>query len=170
MKDETIVQFLNGSKEGISAVVECYAPKLIAFLCNYVPKADAEDLTEESFLAVLEKKRSFPNEKAFSTYLYKTARNKALNFIRKHKRLVPLEEQISIDGLEECFDRKERIEALQRELSKLDAQTASILWFVYAEEYSYREVSQIVRLPVKKIDNLLSYAKKKLKVNLEELL
>lgn len=167
--ERLLEQFYTGEKEGISTFIERYAPRLVAFLCGYVPKADAEDLVEETFLVLLEKKRSFPNEKALLAFLYRTAKNKALNFLRRSKRQVELTENVFVEGLEETILEKERASAVMKAISLLDEETASIFWLVYVEDYSYQDVGMILGITAKKVDNLLSYAKRKLRRQLEGL-
>lgn len=169
MKETGLQSFFKGEKEGISALVEAYAPRLIAFLCGYVGKADAEDLTEECFLTLLERKRHFPNEKALRTFLYRTAKHKALNFLRRTKRQTALDENLSVNGLEEGILADERKKRLYAAMSSLTEPARSAVWLVYLEDYSYREAAGVLNCSPKAIDNTLSYAKRKLKTELSDL-
>lgn len=54
---------------------------------NFLPlKAECEDVVQDIFIKIWEKKMSFPDEVSVKIYLYKSVRNKCYNII-KHKKV-----------------------------------------------------------------------------------
>lgn len=60
--------------------------------------ADAEDITQDVFIKVFKKLRSFRGDASLSTWLYRITVNACLDFLRRRKlrRTVPLEEVTNI--------------------------------------------------------------------------
>lgn len=48
-------------------------------------KAECEDLVQDIFISIWEKKKTFPDEVSAKIYLYKSARNKCYNSIKHNK-------------------------------------------------------------------------------------
>ena len=102
MQDRGILlyrRFLEGDERALEELIALYQRGLLRFIYSYVhDEALAEDILQEVFIA-LYFKRSFKeqNDALFKTYLYKIARNKSLNEIKKRKR----KREISLEFLHE---------------------------------------------------------------------
>jgi len=83
--DRSILSALqNGSHQAFEKVFIFYYTKIKTFLYGYVKTmADAEELTEEIFVGLWQNHESIDPEKAFDSYLYTTAKNRALNFLKR---------------------------------------------------------------------------------------
>src|SRR5713101_8446767 len=52
---------------------------------NFISRPDAEELTEDTFLKLILKKRSYIGERSFRPWLFKIASNIKIDFIRRKK-------------------------------------------------------------------------------------
>jgi RNA polymerase sigma-70 factor (family 1) len=71
----------------LKAVFDLYYKSLLMYANRFLPSvAECEDLIQDVFISIWEKKITFPDEISLKIYLYKSARNKCYNII-KHKKI-----------------------------------------------------------------------------------
>ena len=79
---EAYRRFLAGEDNALEQVIDLYKDSLIFFLMQYVKGMDiAEELTEDTFVALAVKRPLFRENAKFRTWLFTIARNKALNYL-----------------------------------------------------------------------------------------
>ena len=156
----------------IGALVQTYSDALVRFAYSYVRSLDvAEDLAAEAIAVLLFKKKQFPDEAHLRAYLYKILRNKALDYLRRHRDVLPLEDVENILGggdPQQDLLLKERNAALYRCMQKLPEQYRQVLQLTYLEDFSIPEVCTILGRTNKQVYNLLSRARSALKEHLEK--
>lgn len=104
-------------------------------------RAQAEDLTSETFLRAVQKPDAYDGTCKPSTWLCTIAKHLYFSECRRRKRLVPLEEtETPVDcGLEERFldqDQARRILKLARDLGELPRQ----VFFMRVEGMTFRQI------------------------------
>ena len=125
---------------------------------------------EDTFATVIASKRRFSPRATFKTYLYKIARNKCLDYIRFHKKFVPLsdlENVLTFDDAEDA-EKRERNRTLYECLQRLPREYRDVLQLTYLEGFDTQQVCSIMRKNTKQVYNLLSRDKKSLKILLEK--
>lgn len=111
--------------------------------------AEAEDLTQEAFVAAFEQIGSFRGESAFSTWLYRIAVRRSLNRIRDLGRR-PLAHASSLDvadpspGPDVIRERRETRAALERGLLALSADFRVVLVLREMQGLSYEEIAEML--------------------------
>lgn len=79
--------FLSGDGGALEELVRLYSDDLVRFACLFVGNAaEAEDVMADTFAALIVKRKKFREEATFKTYLYKIARNKAMDVLRARKK------------------------------------------------------------------------------------
>lgn len=165
--------FLSGSMEGFEALVIRYKNPLIYFLRRYVGDVmTAEDLAQDAFVEVLVHKERFEKEKNFKTYLFTIGRNKAVDYVRKNRRLAGLSKE-----LPEQEDERQQLEALvlkeeeKREVAgavgKLKQEYRAALTLVDCEELSYADAAKLLHKTLPQMKALLHRARRALARQLE---
>lgn len=82
--DKILVSLLQqGNSNAFKLLFERYHKKLFVFLLKFIPISDAEEIVQEVFVKVWEKREGLNEELSFSAYIYKIARNLLLNHMRK---------------------------------------------------------------------------------------
>jgi len=96
-----IIKHINrGDRKAFREVFDYYFNALSAFGYNYVSdQFAAEDLVQEAFIAMWEKRADFSHINALKSFLYTSVRNKCLNYI-KHKSVVKKHEKALMYELE----------------------------------------------------------------------
>jgi RNA polymerase sigma-70 factor (ECF subfamily) len=166
-------RFLQGDNSALEEFFMRYGDSLVRFAYCYLKNADAaEDAVQDAFVSVLLRRKRFSACDNFRAYVYKTVRNKCLDYLRFKKR------QLSLDGLENVlvssadaereYCLKERDERLYACLQALPTQYSEVLFLVYVEGYRAEGASKVLGKTKKQTYNLLARAKTALKERLEK--
>ncbi len=87
LTDEELVERIkNGDKEALDALVKAYLPKVYNRVHSLVPEADAEDVTQDIFMSLVDSISSFQGKSAFSTWFHRISMNKVADYHRKIAR------------------------------------------------------------------------------------
>ena len=156
----------------LETVIRTYSDPLVRFACGFVGSASvAEELMEDALADVLLRDKKFDDEAHFRAYLYKAVRHRCLNFLRFHRKMVPLEDVEGVlfyGDLEEDAIKKERDRVVYACLQKLPLQYRQVLMLMYFDGFSVDEISGILTRSKKQVYNLLARAKASLKTELEK--
>jgi RNA polymerase sigma-70 factor (ECF subfamily) len=138
---------------------------------------DADDIAQEVFIQVFESISHFREEAQISTWIYRIAVNKSLDFIRsknRKKRFAQLtslfksdeEESIieipSFETPDKELDKKERREVVNFALNKLPENQKTVIVLSKYEGFSNSEISKIMDLSLSTVEALMHRAKKNL--------
>lgn len=121
----------------------------------------AEDIMQETFLALL-KKKSFKDAAHLKAWLIRVTLNKCRDFFRAERR-----REIPLDAAENFLLAPEREETLE-EIFMLPPGDASIIYLHYYEGYTAAEIGKIVKKSENAVYIRLARAREKLKKLLEE--
>ncbi len=170
--DELYRAYLAGDMSAGDTLMLRYGDALTRYLSSILHDAnEAEDLMIDSFTVILVDRPKIADGH-FKAYLFRVARNMTA---RRWKMLFRRQE-FSLD--EEMPDEshspendmlaKERSAILQRCLNRIAPQYREALWLFYEMDMSYAQAAQVLRCPVKKIEDLLRNGKKRLRQELEK--
>src|SRR5438445_12206590 len=97
--DEVLfARIVRGDVAAFDPLYERYESRLFGFLVARIGnRADAEELFHESFMRTLRSKANLDRDGAFRTYLYRVARNLALNHQRSERRGARAYERLADD-------------------------------------------------------------------------
>jgi RNA polymerase sigma-70 factor (ECF subfamily) len=143
---------------------------------------DAEDVAQDVFIKMYESIHQFKGESAFSTWLYRIAVTKALEWIRSRKRkkrfafitgLLGDNNELRHDppdfhhpGVQ--LDNKERAARLFKSIAQLPDNQRVAFTLHKVEGIPYLEIAAIMELSVSAIESLIHRAKKNLRKDLED--
>ncbi len=163
-------RFMQGDSAALEELVRLYSDELVRYAFLYVRNADtAEDIMEDTFAALIVKKRKFDGTYSFKSYLYAIARNKCMDFLRsKHRKNLPLDEIETVlppaaDDTERALLQRERDRVVYKGLQSLPPQYRDVLYLTYFDGFSLEEARRILGKSRKQMYNLLSRARLSLK-------
>jgi len=171
---QLVARILAGETAEFRTIIERYE-KLVAHVVfkMVTVEADREDICQDVFVKVFEKLGTFKFESKMSTWVATIAYNTSLNHLEKKK--VPLLDDISdqegsmeriaadTEDPEALLEAGLLTELLKKEITKLPAQYRAILTLYHLDEMSYKEISQITKLPDGTVKSHLFRARKLLK-------
>ena len=170
--DALYAEFLKGKTESFDELMIRYGDKLTLYLKGYLTSLeDAEDMMIEAFSKIMFKKPKIA-EGGFKVYLFRVGRNLVSNFYRHFKNIDSLDvesmesEAASSESLEDSFWSEEKKRLLHLCLDRVDAATREAFWLIYFENMSYEDAAAVMKVNAKKINNLLTRGKEKLREDL----
>ncbi len=126
-----------------------YYQGIFGFVLNYVKSADvAEDITQDLFVKIFEQKEIFDRVENLKSYLFTSAKNSALNYLKKASR-----EELTKHNLIRHYDAKkasleddltdiEYFNYLQKCLGQLSERNKVVFDLCRNEGKSYEEAAQ----------------------------
>jgi RNA polymerase sigma-70 factor (ECF subfamily) len=166
-------RFLDGDQSGFDEIIKDYRVPLIYFINGFLNNIDeSEDVAEEAFMELIVHPHRYSFRSSFKTYLFTIARNKAVDRVRREKKLSPLQ----IDDMElediERFDRdilkNENSQMLQSAMKKINPEYAVLLRLLYFEDMTSEQAGKILKKNKRQIANLTYRAKNSLRRAMEE--
>ena len=155
----------------LEQMLDVYADRLMGYIMTYTKDIySAEDIMMDTFVALIDKKPSFDCEQKLCSWLFTTARNKAINVLKRNKRCVPLTEDLlnSTDNVESNICKSSLHKVLQAQIKTLPQKYQEILYLSYFEEMEIEEIAQVLSLTLKQTYNLKHRAKNKLNQKLKK--
>lgn len=116
-------------------------------------RQEAEDLTHEVFVSAWQKLPNYkPQGYPFSSWLYRIARNRVIDYYRTKKPQVSIDEQIAIDeaglGIEgdtsDEFDKGLSMASIQRALAQLSGDQREVMQLRFLDDLSPAEIAQVM--------------------------
>ncbi len=171
--DEAVARGVQGGEiESFGILVRRYEAKMLRYARKFLfGYEDAEDVVQEVFLKAYVNIQSFNTSKKFSSWLYRIAHNEFINAIKKKGR-----EHLSLFDLDTLFphpvakeeaDQEANIQELRaildQLLGRLSAKYREPLVLYYFEELSYREIADILHIPVATVGIRLQRGKRIIK-------
>ena len=163
-----------GNTDQFGEIIERYK-KLVAHVVfkMVTVEADREDICQEVFVKVYQKLGSFRFQSKLSTWIATIAYNTSLNHLEKKKvpllddvapQESPMERIAAEEGTpDETTENKDLSALLIEEIDRLPVQYGTILALYHLEDMSYKEISQITRIPDGTVKSHLFRARKLLK-------
>ena len=85
---------LDGDRESFARLYDLYAPLVHGILLARVPRAEVDDLVQDIFLHAFKKLHTLRDAAAFGPWIGMIARNRAVDFHRRAKETVELDDEV----------------------------------------------------------------------------
>lgn len=183
VSDEKLALFMQeNAGAGFEEVMDRYQNKLNRYVGGLVrDENQAEDIVQETFIAVYKNINSFDVNKKFSSWIYRIAHNKAINEIRKSRIFIGLDKAKEVvdenhdsQKIEKEIDKADARKLIEKSLNKLSIKYREVIILRFFEDRSYEEISDILRIPKNtvgvRIKRGLEELKRRLNINVEDYL
>ena len=148
-----------GNTDAFAQWYQADAPRLRLFLRHLLGnEQSAEDLMQETFIQIWRRPQGFdPERGSLRAYLFGTARNLAVSWIRKQKPSDELQTEPA------RTDPVEGNSIMANALSRLELDERTILWLREVEGHSYAELAAMLDIPVGTVRSRLHTAREALR-------
>lgn len=161
--DENLaVLYLAGDENALQVLIHRHMTGIYNFAAQFVGYGqNAEDVAQEAFIKTWKNLKKFDPHKKFKPWLYRIARNSAIDYLRQRKITVPLisayndeeknNEAYLTDSaplpLELAMTAETKL-AVQKLIKSLPEIYSTVLNLYYLEEFSLSEIAGILSEPV----------------------
>ena len=180
LTDEEIALLVQkGNKEHFELIITRYTDKLNRYLSKFLSNIeDKQDLLQDVFVKCFVNINNFDTDQKFSPWIYRIAHNGAVNLLKKNSNR-PFSFDIFDEALSFAHPKaKEDSESdsekllikkyLDSVLEDIDTKYKEIVVLYFYEDMSYKDISDVLKIPVSLVGVRLQRGKKEIKKILEE--
>jgi len=171
------LEFKNGSESAFSFIYKKYFDNLLNYGLQFTKDQElVKDLIQDFFIDLREKRGKLGNTDSIKYYLFKSLRRKITKYLKKEKKLtfpinviqsfhvVLSHESILIN---QQLDQ-EQAKRLEKAFAKLTPKQREVVFYIFYENLSYKEIASILGLMnIKSARNILYRAIDSIKKNME---
>jgi RNA polymerase sigma-70 factor (family 1) len=172
---ELLRQFAEGVEQAFELFYKHYIYDLNQFLLRYIKSPQiAEDLSQEIFLKIWEKRLRMKEVDSFRAYLFITARNHALNALKTAGRSATVMGEIlrsydpKYSNAEDHVLNQQYLDFLHRTLASLPSRSREVFQLCRPEGRSYEEVAKLLGISKNSVKNHMVHSMKVLKAAVEK--
>ena len=161
-----------GDKEKFGLLMDRYKARLFRYGRKFLANEDnIDDVVQDVFIKAYQNIRSFDVSQKFSPWIYRIAHTTYINAIKNISR-VPIytfdfdtivSHPVYEDPLIKETEEVEMKKMVERGLEKVSPNYREIVILYYIEELSYKEIADILRIPIGTVGIRLKRAKEALK-------
>jgi len=178
LSDEEIALLVqHGDKDKFGLLMERYEKKLLRYGRKFLSdKENVTDAVQEIFIKTYQGIKSFDSSQRFSPWIYRIAHNMFVNAIKKNSRspvsFIDFDTLIAHPTYDDTApaerEQKEMRVLIDRGLAGLPPNYREIIILYYLEELSYKEIADILRVPIGTVGIRLKRAKDMLQKKLPD--
>lgn len=173
---ELVINVQKGDMEAFEQLFDLYKHKALRTVYSMTRDKDvSEDIVQEVFVSCYTSIKDLQNPEYFKTWFYRVLTRTTWRYMDKEKRMIPVEDILkrSEDSYEnsslEKLERKESSELIYQEIIKLKPKIQTTLILYYYNEFSVKEIAQIMECFEGTVKSRLHTGRRKLKLSLTDL-
>jgi RNA polymerase sigma-70 factor, ECF subfamily len=180
---EIIIRLKQGDEQAFRGLVDKYRNMVVNTCFGLLHNIDdAEDVAQDVFIEVFRSVHKFRADARLSTWLYRIAVNRSLNFIRDNKKRkwfqslnevvkskteqAEYETSLGVETPESGMETEQRSALLYEAIDSLPENQRIAFTLNKYEELPYKEIADIMHLSLSSVESLIHRAKKKLQKKL----
>ena len=166
--EQLVTDYKNGNNNAMGLLHERYYKKVYHKCLSFTQNPDeAFDLAQDILLKTFSKIGTFKGESKFSTWLYATAQNHCLDYLRKRDKTNQMAFDANYDIADENIDmdeiqQKERQnDEMQKCLADMSEQAKQILLLKYQQNASIKDLQDMLHIGASAVKMRLQRARQK---------
>lgn len=168
-------ELLLAIKSGDHSAFKSFFNKYHAFLYHFLLKKgmseqQAEDLVQQAFVLIWEKRSEIDPQKSLRAYLFRIAYTRMLNVIRDHSKFDDNPAICEPEGSEETdssITNKELAQAIEKAIQSMPEKRQAVFRLCFIQEFTYKDAALVLDVSVKTIENHMGHALKEMRGKLE---
>ncbi len=176
-EDSLVLRASKGNEQAFGELLEIYQTKVFNFVLGRVRNREtAEDITQEVMVKAYFNLPRLRQIGKFKSWLFSIANNHLRDMMRK-TTLQMVDAEGEEPRREPYIDQRSPIESVQKEsradlirkaLTKLPQEQQDVLTLCDIEGMSYKEIAEVMKIPLGTVQSRIFYARRKLKEILTE--
>lgn len=170
-ENELLVKLAEGDENAFEQLYLIYSPRLYKKILQLVKQpAIAEELLQDVFVKIWEKRETLDNQRSFKSFLYTIAKNLVVDLFRRTALDKQMLESFIIENSELHYpfdtmpDQDQETKAIiQKALDTLPPQRKTIYALVKLEGKSYAEVAELLAISTSTVNDHVVKATKSLR-------
>lgn len=163
---ENIVLFQEGNQRVFQAIVNNYSDSLLVFSMGFVKKREiAEEIVSDAFVALWNQRSRIGEIRDLKSYLFILVRNGSISCLRKASG----RKEISLENLQDFYTlpltsndndefTEDILEKINLAIGQLPPKCKMVFTLAKLEGIKYKEISAILDISVKTINNHIAHA------------
>jgi RNA polymerase sigma-70 factor (ECF subfamily) len=157
-----------GDERAFAALLDAFGENTLRYLRGLLGE-DADDVQQEVWLSVFKGIAALANPAAFRTWLFRTTRHRAIDFLRARKREreliddAPVEDVAASEEPDEVLMVDVSETTLAATLGALPFAQREVLLLRYRDDLTYEEIAVVVGCPIGTVRTRLHHAKRRLR-------
>jgi len=170
---EALLQIAGGDIAAYRFLFDHHFADLCNFLLIYLHSKElAEEIALEIFTYIWEKRETLQIKVTFKSFLFASAKNKAISHYRKEHKTVFTSLDTGeymmpdISGAQQFMENNELREIIDEAIGKLPGKSRQIYQLAWEENLSHKEIAQQLGITPKTVENHVGIALRKLRESL----
>lgn len=171
-----LLKLKENEREGYKELFDFYYRPLVSYAMNYCDSlSQAEDIVQELFVVMWDKKLHLALKAPIGPYLYRSVKNNAFK-IEQRSRMVVLEQvEEKIKNLyDEDYPDEKRTEKykkkLYEELESLPLKGRAVFTAIVFEERSYKDIAESMNISINTVKTHYARALKQLRSSIDDII
>ena len=166
--NEVVRQCQKGDQKAWNMIVDRFSKSIFNIALNFSSnRDDAADITQDIFVKIYKNIDKFKEDKSFSSWIHKIAKNYCIDYWRKNKKnlkVLKIEENLCRDDQtpENSVVREYDVINLRNKLLYLDTDLRLLIIMRDIQDLSYQEISENLDLPLGTVKSRINRARIKL--------
>src|SRR5437867_850734 len=175
---QLVISSKKGDQDAFAQLVQQHQRRVFNLAFRMLQQyEEANEVTQETFLAAWQGLPSFRGDARFSTWLYRIAYNCALKQLEQRKRDRAIQVELQTEEMVTSSTQEQRVDAeiesrarqalVHEQLANLPAKYRIVLVLRHLQDMTYEEMAEILTMPIGTIKTHLFRARNLLKERLE---
>lgn len=169
---------VNGDTKAFAALIDRYKHMVFTLAMKILKnREEAEEVAQDVFVRVYQKLKTFKGDSKFSTWIYKIAYYRSLDYVKKQKRSLDISSMDadaeyhlpSIENTLDALESNERKKAIKKAINQLQGDDGVVITLHYFEELSLKEIAKIMGIEPNTVKVRLFRSRKRLAVLLKKI-
>lgn len=169
---QLVKSFQSGDKKKLAELVKRWHVTFCKLAFWYCKDADAaKDIAQECWIVISNKLSTLQKPNQFKSWAISIVNRKSIDWLRKNKReqnnlhnYYNLQDKIQTESE---IEKSETLSKLNYEINKLPENQRVIIKLFYLENYSLKQMAEVLKISVGTVKSRLFHAREKLKITIK---
>ena len=169
---EILIRARAGDADAFEQILSFYEKAIYNYVFRIMKDPQtAKEITQDTFVKVYTHRKTIDPEKSIKTWIFTIATNTAYDFIRAKKRKNEIsfdEDNETISSFEAYYPKEGLVSDVDKALDQIKPEYKKVLLLFYQQGFEYKEIAEILEIPINTVKTYIKRGKEELKDKLED--